>query len=163
MSALSDVIEVQVPEDVIARGYEFMRAAGKARLEGMVLWVGRQQGYVFSVTDLIVPEQRGLSTPDGVCAIVDAPELQRLNMHLYRNSLELVAQVHTHPGRAYHSDTDDRYAIANTVGCFSLVVPNFAKRDYALHDCAVYRLNARGEWIEVDESAPPNKILVVKQ
>lgn len=158
----SDVIELRVPSDVIARGYDFMRAAGKMRLEGMVLWAGLQQGKIFTVTELIIPEQRGLSTPDGVCAIVDAPELQRLNMHLYRNSLKLIAQVHTHPGRAYHSDTDDHYAIANTVGCFSLVVPNFARQNYLLRECAVYRLNAHAQWVEVDESVAPNKIVVLE-
>ena len=160
MSELSDVTELRVPSEVIVEGYEFMRAAGRVRLEGMVLWAGKQRGHLFDVTELVIPKQRGLSTSDGLCAIVDADELRRLNMFLYRSTLELVAQVHTHPTRAYHSPTDDQYAIANTIGCYSIVVPNFAVVNYALSECAVYRLTALGEWLEVDESSAPNRIVV---
>jgi len=161
VSELADVVEVLVPTSVIEGGYEFMRAAGKARLEGMVFWLGRQRGDRFDVTELLVPKQRGLRTPDGVCAVVGEAELRRLNIYLYKNSLELVAQVHTHPTHAYHSTTDDQYAIATTIGAFSIVVPNFARVDYPLSECAVYRLNAAGTWMEVDESQFPNKIRVV--
>lgn len=161
MSELSDVTELRVASRVLVEGYEFMRSAGRMRLEGMVLWAGKQQDRAFTVTELIVPKQKGLSTPDGVCAIVEADELRRLNMFLYRNSLQLAAQVHTHPTEAYHSSTDDQYAIATTIGSFSIVVPNFAVVNYALAKCAVYRLNAQGSWVEVDESQSPNKIVVV--
>lgn len=157
---LSQATEIQVPRKVLLDGYEFMRSAGKVKLEGMVLWAGVQAGQGFTVTELIVPKQKGLRTPDGVCAIVEGDELRRLNMYLYRNSLELIGQVHTHPTEAYHSTTDDQYAIATTIGSFSIVVPNFAVIDYALSECAVYRLDAKGIWIEVDESAHPNRITV---
>lgn len=162
MSELTEVTEVIVPLSVITAGYAFMRSAGRMRLEGLVLWAGRQEDARFKVTELIVPQQRGLHTPDGLCAIVDAPELRRLNLHLYQNALELIAQFHTHPTHAYHSDTDDRNAIANTIGCFSIVAPNFAVIDYPLSECAVYRLDARAQWIEVDERAQPNQITVVE-
>jgi hypothetical protein len=161
MSELSDVTELRVPSRVLLKGCEFMRSAGRMRLEGMVLWAGMQQDKVFNVTELIVPQQKGLRTADGVCAIVEADELRRLNMFLYRNALELVAQVHTHPTEAYHSTTDDEYAIANTIGSFSIVVPNFAVVNYELSECAVYRLDARGSWLEVDESQAPNRIVVI--
>lgn len=161
MSELSDVTELRVPSQVLIEGYEFMRSAGRMRLEGMVLWAGKQLDRVFTVTELIVPKQKGLSTPDGVCAIVEADELRRLNMFLYRNSLQLAAQVHTHPTEAYHSSTDDQYAIATTIGSFSIVVPNFAVVNYAVAECAVYRLDAQGSWVEVDESQSPNRIVVV--
>lgn len=161
MSELADVALLRVPLQVLVDGYEFMRSAGRMRLEGMVLWLGIQNDNVFTVTELIAPKQKGLSTPDGLCAIVEADELQRLNMYLYRNSLTLVAQVHTHPTEAYHSSTDDQNAIATTTGSFSIVVPNFAVVNYALSDCAVYRLAANGSWREVDESQSPNRIVVI--
>lgn len=161
MSELEDVTEMRVPAGVLRDGYASMRLAGKMGLEGMVLWAGQQDGQVFDVTQLIIPKQRGLRTPDGLCAIVDGDELARLNMHLYRNSLVLAAQVHTHPGAAYHSETDDQYAIATTIGAFSIVVPSFAVRDFPLAECAVYRLHESGTWIEVDESQLPNRIVVV--
>lgn len=161
MSELADVTEMRVPSTVLLEGYEFMRAAGRMRLEGLVLWAGKQQDDIFSVTELIIPKQKGLRTADGVCAIVDADEMRRLNMYLYRSSLELAAQVHTHPTDAYHSSTDDENAIATTIGSFSIVVPNFAVVNYALSECAVYRVDAQGRWLEVDESQRPNLIVVI--
>ncbi len=158
---LSQATEICVPREVLDDGYDFMRVAGRMRLEGMVLWAGKADSNVVAVTELIVPKQKGLSTADGLCAVVEAEELRRLNLYLYRNSLELIGQVHTHPGAAYHSQTDDQYAIATTIGAFSIVVPNFAARNYELSECAVYRLDDQGSWNEVDESAHPNKIKVV--
>jgi hypothetical protein len=37
----------------------------------------------------------------------------------------ILAQVHTHPGSAFHSPVDDRYPISNKPGFISIVVPNF--------------------------------------
>lgn len=161
MNGYSDILQVCVPSAVMQDGYHFMRSAGQAGLEGMVLWAGKRTEQTVLVSELIVPQQRALRTSDGLCAIVDGDELRRLNMHLYKNSLDLIAQVHTHPGRAYHSSTDDQYAIATTVGCFSIVVPNFAVIDYPLSECAVYRLDEHGSWRPVDESVSPNRIVVV--
>jgi hypothetical protein len=79
--------------------------------------------------------------------VVTGPEeLHRINVWLYRQKLALIAQIHSHPGRAYHSSTDDGYAIATTVGCLSLVVPDFARAPFDLRNVASYRLDGRGVW-----------------
>ena len=162
MMDLADVTLLNVRKSVFLEGYEFLRAAGAAGLEGLLLWAGKQDGTIFSATRLLIPSQRGIRTADGVCAVVDQYELHRLNVLLYKEGLDLAAQVHTHPGRAYHSTTDDMCAVATTIGSFSIVVPNFAVRNYPLSDCAIYRLQKSGEWREVDESALPNQIVVVE-
>jgi hypothetical protein len=56
--------------------------------------------------------------------------------------------VHSHPTEAYHSETDDRYAIVTEDGGHSLVVPDFARHPMALSGCAIYRLH-RGSWLEL--------------
>jgi hypothetical protein len=64
----------------------------------------------------------------------------------------LLAQVHTHPGRAFHSWTDDEWAIADSAGFFSVVVPCFArfglKRMFA-GGAVVHERMANGEWREL--------------
>lgn len=152
MSGFSDIEVVLVPRVVLNDGQNFLRAAGATGREGMVLWVGRREGATFSVTNLVVPQQRGLRTRDGVCVIVDADELRRLNLELYKHNLQLIAQVHSHPSHAFHSDTDDEFAIARTIGALSLVVPDFAIRPFSLHDCATYRLSSTGTWDEVSHA-----------
>lgn len=118
----------------------------------MLLWAGQADGSIFCVTTLIVPQQRGLRTPDGVCVVVDGDELHRINVHLFKNKLRLIAQIHSHPTEAYHSDTDDAYAIATTIGCFSLVIPDFARDNFSFKKCAIYRLSELGRWSPVHPS-----------
>ena len=143
---LADVTTLCVPRDCVAEVHAHMRRVGRDGSEGLGLWVGRQDGVRFDVTRAVIPAQRHIRTGDGVCVVTDADELHRINVWLYRERLTLIAQIHSHPGRAYHSDTDDAYAIATTVGCFSLVVPDFAAAPFDLARVATYRLDARGTW-----------------
>ena len=80
--------------------------------------------------------------------------------------MQLIAQLHSHPGEAYHSELDDELPIATTAGCLSLVVPDFAREPFALRRCAVYRLMPGKGWgkltgaetsrlISVIDDAPP--------
>ena len=62
------------------------------------------------------------------------------------------AQVHSHPGRAFHSLADDHGAVIRHGGALSLVVPDFGLRttvDRFLVDAKVYRLSDENRWIEV--------------
>lgn len=142
--ALSEVTLVRVARQAVDESHAHLAAAGRRGLEGMALWVGRQDGPVFDVLQAYIPKQQGLRTAHGLAVTVFGPELHQLNLWLYRNKLRLLAQVHSHPTEAYHSGTDDEYAIATTVGCFSLVVPDFATRAFSFGECAVYRLTKPG-------------------
>jgi len=155
-----DVNLLIVPQSVIVDGQKFMRTVGASGREGLVLWVGRREGTTFVVSELVIPEQRGIRTMDGVCVIIEGTVLARLNVELYRRQLQLIAQVHSHPESAYHSKTDDDYAIATKIGCLSLVVPNFAVRPFSLSESAVYRLNASGQWLELSHRKVSQLILI---
>jgi hypothetical protein len=146
VSGFESVHNIQVPRGVADSGQHFLRSAGDAGREGMVLWIGVQNGATFHVSDALVPRQRGIRTADGVCVVVDGDELHRINVELYKSSRRLIGQVHSHPGRAYHSNTDNEYAIATTIGNISIVVPDFAKRRFLLEECALYRLDRNGRW-----------------
>jgi proteasome lid subunit RPN8/RPN11 len=61
----------------------------------------------------------------------------------------VLAQVHTHPGRAWHSDTDNEWAFSDSPGLFSIVVPCFGRyglRKILGDGAAVYERLAGGEW-----------------
>lgn len=152
-----------VPQSVIVDGQKFMRTVGASGREGLVLWVGRREGTTFVVSEVVIPEQRGIRTMDGVCVIIEGPVLARLNADLYKRQLQLIAQVHSHPGSAYHSATDDDYAIATKIGCLSLVVPNFAVRPFSLAECAVYRLSASGKWFELSSREVSQLIFISRE
>lgn len=160
MTALKDVVTIALPQDCVSKVQAHLRYVGRQGHEGMGLWVGVQQGEHFQVTEAVIPAQRHIRTSDGVCVIVPAEELHRLNVWLYKRGLKLLAQLHSHPGRAYHSATDDAYAVATTVGCLSLVVPNFAREPFDLGEVAAYRLDGKANWIEVPPAALARMIRV---
>lgn len=145
----NEIEQVILPKVLVDETQLFLREVGATGREGMVLWVGHAEEKLFRITNNMIPRQRGVKTKDGVCVIVDADEMHRINVELFRAGLRLIAQVHSHPTEAYHSETDDEYAIATTTGCLSLVIPDFAARDFDLEDCAVYRLNRNGDWQQV--------------
>ncbi|MGX9182208.1 Mov34/MPN/PAD-1 family protein [Mesorhizobium sp. BHbdii] len=147
------MVTVVLPQHCVSKVQAHLRSVGRQGHEGMGLWVGDQQGQYFNVTEAVIPAQRHVRTSDGICVIVPADELHRLNVWLYKRGLKLLAQIHSHPGRAYHSTTDDAYAIATTVGCLSLVVPNFAREPFDLARIAAYQLDAKANWSEVPSAA----------
>jgi hypothetical protein len=81
---------------------------------------------------------------------VDASDVWRLNVELLTAAESIVAQVHTHPGVAFHSATDDANPLVGTPGFLSLVVPHFGRRGLVdLAGCAAFCLRADGSWDEV--------------
>lgn len=151
-TSLTTVSELHVPRRVTEETQAHLHLSGTAGLEGMALWAGELNGERFEVRATIIPQQHGHRTAHGLAVSVPGPELHRINMWLRRNRLRLIAQIHSHPTEAYHSETDDRYAIATALGSFSIVVPDFAVRPFSLNDCAVYRLSLRPWW---HFSSPP--------
>lgn len=146
MSGLTEVIDVRLPRLVANTTQAHLRAVGRDGLEGMALWAGRLEGSAFTIMDAIIPRQQGHRTQHGLAVSVPGDELHRINMELYRGKLRLIAQVHSHPGHAYHSETDDAYAITTALGSISIVIPDFAVRSFELDDCAAYRLADRPWW-----------------
>ncbi|MFL5560845.1 MAG: Mov34/MPN/PAD-1 family protein [Gemmatimonadaceae bacterium] len=142
-----------VPRSLADSAQRHLRKVGRSGNEGFALWAGRFQGREFVVEETIIPAQHAMRCETGVCVRVDGDELFRINRHLYSIGRLLVAQLHSHPTEAYHSETDDEYPIATTAGAFSLVIPDFAVRDFALDDCAVYRLVPGQGWLEFPATA----------
>ena len=58
-------------------------------------------------------------------------------------------QVHTHPGRAFHSATDDRFPIVHLPGFLSLVIPNFGLGPVTFDGAYLAELTETGDWKKV--------------
>ena len=72
-----------------------------------------------------------------------------------------VARIHSHPGEAFHSDTDDRNPVTTFDGALSIVVPYFGlDQRHGLEACAVYR-RTHGEWRELPPGPQRDRWLVV--
>ena len=150
MTDFLDVEQVDIPLSAALQTHEFLRKAGTLGCEGFAVWVGRRtRPHTFSVIQTVIPDQRPIRTESGIMVVIGPKELHALNVWLYENELSLIAQIHSHPTEAYHSDTDDHLAIATVIGSFSFVVPDFAVAPFALNLWAPYRLSREGKWTEL--------------
>lgn len=149
-SRINGIDRVVVDRKVVDSTLRALRQFGKHKLEGLVLWLGSIEPRTAHVTRAFIPDQQPVADEDGVGYFVGGDTLFELNKGLAETGLRLIAQVHSHPARAYHSETDDRYAIVTADGGLSLVVPNFGRAPADPSCWAVYRL-ADGRWRELSE------------
>lgn len=146
-----EIKEIWLSNNILPQTRAWLYEAGINRDEAFVLWAGCfMEQDRFLVTTSIFPEQTTLRSPSGVGVLVSGDELFKVSRWLYENKLILLAQVHSHPTNAYHSDTDDNFPLVTSEGQFSLVVPFFAQRPVIeLAQCAVYRLN-NNKWVSLN-------------
>ena len=74
-----------------------------------------------------------------------------------QRGLHVVGQVHTHPGRAYHSRGDETGAQIAYTGYVSVVLPNYGRHLPALDASAIYMFQSDGRFARVD----PEQLTVV--
>lgn len=142
--SLVEVSRFRVPAEVVARTEQALREAGANGYELFVLWSGERDGDVFDVRTPHIPKQTSYRLTTGLCVRVEGDELHRLNVWLYDAGEMLAVQVHAHPRRAYHSDTDNAYPVVATLGGLSIVAPDFCRAGLFSRGTMVYRLAAGG-------------------
>lgn len=119
---------------------------GSHGLEGTAMIAG-------PIPRLVVPDQRARRTPHGVRVELTEQGQWELATAL-RPGETYFARIHSHPGEAFHSSTDDRNPVITFEGAISIVVPYFGlglRR--GLPACAVLRLT-HGLW----EDLPPGPV-----
>jgi proteasome lid subunit RPN8/RPN11 len=78
-----------------------------------------------------------------------------------RKGLEVVADVHTHPGGFGQSQTDRDNPMIPEVGHVALIVPNFADGAYFPGDIGIYEYRGRRQW--VDRSGDGGRYFAVRR
>ncbi len=148
---ISGIRTISIARSLLSDTGRLLREAGARELEGIALWAGTfsEDPRSFSVSTVVLPKQRATRSEHGLLAAVDGDEIFRVNKLLSANNLRLIAQLHTHPSEAYHSDTDDVFALISARGSLSIVIPDFAREAIDLDRCAVYRLEAQSGWREL--------------
>ena len=133
---------------VVDRTIDLLQEAGSVGTERAVLWLAHRATDPALVVEAYLPKQKA----ELDLFIIPREGMTEMMRHLREGRLSLVAQVHSHPGRAYHSRTDDREAIVRHEGSLSVVAPNFARsltaQSFAEH-CAFFTLTAEDRWIEI--------------
>lgn len=139
-----------VPRSVLDKTQAFLLARGAKGFEAVVVWLGHVvDDTTGEVVDAYAPEQVGRRSEYGVSVEVTQDGLTRLITAL-PEGMFVLCRVHSHPGEAYHSDTDDVNMLISHNGAISIVVPDFARDPIDLERCSVNELRHGSGWRELD-------------
>src|SRR3954465_15990189 len=104
--SLDNVTSFILSKKSVEEAYLFMRKVGSEGFEAVALLAGIIDGNTALITDTIIPVQTTMRTKSGLLYRVEGKELHAINKYLYKNNLVSIAQIHSHPSEAYHSDMD---------------------------------------------------------
>jgi len=140
---------IEISAEIVRETVDLLRASPTK--ERVVLWLGQREGGLVRVHEVHLPIQETEADyfripPDGMSALF---------AYLRPRRWMIAAQVHTHPGTAFHSEADDRWAIVRHEGSLSLVVPWFCQSTTEatfVRDALVYQLDASDRFVSVPSS-----------
>ena len=129
---------------LIGQTIELLQQGGRKACETVVFWLGKGD----TVDEVYCPVQS---------VAVDYFHLPSASMrllmdHLKQDRRRILAQVHSHPGQAFHSKADDEWAVIRHQGALSLVLPKFASTTTLTNfyeQTATFALSAEDKWLEV--------------
>ncbi|TAU37392.1 hypothetical protein ELG97_32105 (plasmid) [Rhizobium leguminosarum] len=133
-----------LPKTILAETFDHLRTCGGGRRECQALWVG-PWSEPNRVTRVVHPRH----SASAVGFTLDDNWLTAFWASLADADEGIRVQVHTHPGAAYHSATDDAFPILAVPGFLSLVIPRFAMGLLDFQDAFLARLGDDGRWREV--------------
>ncbi len=134
-----------ITPQVLEATFEHLRRCGQSRSECVVAWVGPQERPAH-VDEVVHPRH----TASAVAYDIDPAWIGEFWVDLAARHRTVRAQVHTHPGSAYHSERDNRLALVHVAGYVSLVIPRFAAGPISLDDSYLAARTANGTWRERD-------------
>lgn len=134
---------IELPADLLASTFRTFRACGGGRRECVVYWTGPADRP--DVVDAPVHPHH-MSTGGGYQ--IDDDWLTGFWFDLAHRRQSARVQVHTHPRGAFHSPTDDAWALVHTPGFLSLVIPDFAMGPISLRNTYLAERTAHG-WASV--------------
>jgi proteasome lid subunit RPN8/RPN11 len=131
---------LRVAGEVLPATFRLLRNCGRGDCECVVYWTG-------TASDRIVDQVEHPAhkrSPFGY--ELESEWLTQFWKSLAENKRSVKAQVHTHPHRAFHSNTDDRWPIVAQEGFISIVIPDFATGRPTLDGAWVGAMLRDGRW-----------------
>jgi proteasome lid subunit RPN8/RPN11 len=138
---------MKIRREVLDPAFEHLRRCGQGRNECVVYLTGP-----LDTPDLIDAAIHPAHTATEGGYEVGTAAIAELWKELLSSRRSVRAQVHTHPGPAYHSGRDDAFALVSTPGYLSLVVPNFALGPVGLDGAFLAERDRDGGWASASVS-----------
>jgi hypothetical protein len=141
-----------IPTSVLAVTRSHVLARGAAGQEAALIWTGMVSGNIAVATTAVL--FTGSSSFGGGVRISEHTT-GLLYDHCQRRGLTLLGQVHSHPGRAFHSQPDAELPHSPEKGFLSVVIPNFG--DCPFDDFATWAVFEQESYEKWREWAPSEK------
>jgi len=152
---------LHIAQEILDETLKYLRAHGNKGKECIVFWSGRlSHKNKAHITSCIYPNQEATS----ISADVSLVESAKIHYLLSKRQEFLFAQVHSHPGEAFHSNTDNFHPITDKPGFFSIVVPYYCTTGLNdLSRCAVFEYKGRGVWRRLDQRERNKRFKIERQ
>lgn len=124
-----------IPQRLLEQTFQYLCRYGTCRSEGLAYWAGSIGASSENVVQVLLLINH---RPQGPRVEVTGQEVRLVLRALRRLDLKLLAQVHSHPGEAFHSYGDDEHATSFHPGFLSVVVPDLGQTQPTLESCALY-------------------------
>jgi hypothetical protein len=131
---------LRLARDVVRKSFRTLRDCGRGECECAVYWTGP------AGEDLVDGFEHPVHKRSPFGYEVDDNWLTGFWKCLATSKRSVKAQLHTHPGQAFHSAVDDQWPIVSQAGFISIVIPNFAIGEPSLDSAWVGCLQPDGKW-----------------
>jgi hypothetical protein len=138
------VLTYSISRPLFADTFRQLRECGQGRNECQVLWISP-----WAAPEVITAVVHPKHSVHSFGFEVESAWVSSFWKQLATESAGIRCQIHTHPGRAYHSRTDDNWPVIHTAGFFSLVIPNLAMGEATFDGSYLAELQQDGTWCEV--------------
>lgn len=140
---MKTINKILLPNKILRKTLNIFREYGNNNLEAFSLWVGEEKGTTFAVKNVWIPKQENTM----ISYFISDIDVHYINVRLNKKKYSIIAQLHTHPGDAFHSCIDNHFSILTLPGSFSIVVPDYGNIiiNGNLLNLEVFRL-LNGEW-----------------
>ena len=134
----------RLPRRMLDETFATFRSCGAGKRECQLYWVSPWNDPL-KLVEVVHPEH--LSSRYALS--IDSSWINAFWNNLADRGLGVRVQVHTHPGEAFHSTTDDAYPLIHQAGFLSLVIPDFAMGSTGFDSAYLAEIQADGTWREI--------------
>lgn len=131
---------LRLAKNIVGATFRTLRECGRGECECVTYWTGPTQ------QDLVDGLEHPVHKRSPFGYEVEDSWLTEFWKQLAQSNRSVKAQLHTHPGQAFHSASDDQWPIVSQAGFVSIVIPDFAAGEPTLDRAWVGRLEADGKW-----------------
>jgi proteasome lid subunit RPN8/RPN11 len=141
---------VNIPSSLWHKTQKGLATRGAGERESACLWVGQRGKEIWSVKGIIflddipgtISNKRFHHTPKEV--------VNKIYQVLRKEGLQIIADVHTHPGRDVEmSDLDKNHPIEYRVGLLSLILPNYGFPPITLRNTGFHEYLGNDMWTQI--------------